>query len=527
MDYDFITTCNWTSTGTYTLRAYRGSGTDVASSYTIYYRKKGASTWSSTTNGQISITSTGEWEVANDWNKSGNDCLTHSYYGITAIDKCTDVYFNEDTLGTTIGNYFLHFCWYGCTSLSSMPVGFNLPTGITTVGNYFLSLCWRDCTSLNSMPSGFNLPTGITSVGGDFLSYCWRNCTSLTSMPSGFNLPSGITSVGTYFLYYCWYDCTLLKADGYTEDIDFDYNSTDTFGGTCPIIPDSPRAGTSVAVNRPPEPYVTTQSCTDIAGTSVTGNGNIVGIGKASPTTRGICYKEGVRESLYATKAPGTMSIENRSGGDVNWINPDNAKTSDNTYSTVTLSSQSSHYLKATNFNFDIPTNATVKWVSVIIEAKTANGEVRIFAKTIKNGVYSTFGLGNLFNTTEETIKIGKWGTWTPSEINSSNFGAGICISSDVTDTISVDSIKIEVEYTMPDSVPNTGIPTIYDDKVYDTGSFGTGEFSKLITGLTPNTYYRVRAYATNSSGTGYGSTVTVKTLEDIKDNAIFFGMNF
>ncbi|MGI6551364.1 MAG: hypothetical protein ACOX4Q_15315 [Syntrophomonadales bacterium] len=98
MDYDFITTCNWTATGTYTLQAYRGSSTNVASSYTIYYRKKGTSTWSSTTNGQISITSTGEWEVANNWNKSGNDCLTHSYCGITAINKCTDVYFNETTL---------------------------------------------------------------------------------------------------------------------------------------------------------------------------------------------------------------------------------------------------------------------------------------------------------------------------------------------------------------------------------------------------------------------------------------------
>jgi hypothetical protein len=109
MDYDFITTCNWTATGTYTLRAYRGSSTNVASSYTIYYRKKGTSTWSSTTNGQISITSTGEWEVANNWNKSGNDCLTHSYYGITAIDKCTDVYFNETSLGATVGNYFLYY----------------------------------------------------------------------------------------------------------------------------------------------------------------------------------------------------------------------------------------------------------------------------------------------------------------------------------------------------------------------------------------------------------------------------------
>jgi hypothetical protein len=138
---------------------------DVASSYTIYYRKKGTSTWSSTTNGQINITSTGEWEVANNWNKSGNDCLTHSYYGITAINKCTDVYFNEATFGTTVGDYFLFACWYNCTSLSSMPSGFNLPTGITTVGDYFIGYCWGNCTSLTSMPSGFNLPTGITTVG--------------------------------------------------------------------------------------------------------------------------------------------------------------------------------------------------------------------------------------------------------------------------------------------------------------------------------------------------------------------------
>jgi hypothetical protein len=282
MDYDFITTCNWTATGTYTLRAYRGSSTNVASSYTIYYRKKGTSTWSSTTNGQISITSTGEWEVANNWNKSGNNCLTHSYWGITAINKCTDVYFNETTLGSNVGNYFLYSCWFYCTSLSSMPAGFNLPTGITSVGNNFLHSCWNNCTSLTSMPvgfnipngittvgssflygcwlgcssltsmpSGFNLPTGITSVGNYFLQACWRNCTSLSSMPSGFNLPTGITSVGVGFLDWCWYNCASLKADGYTEDIYFKYAATDAFGGTCPITPDSPAGGSSVAVNRP------------------------------------------------------------------------------------------------------------------------------------------------------------------------------------------------------------------------------------------------------------------------------------
>jgi hypothetical protein len=386
MDYDFITTCNWTSTGTYTLSAYRGSNTNVVTTHyaSIFYRKKGTSTWTAlNSSGQMVVDSTGEWEVANNWNKDGNNCLTHSYRGITAINSCTDVYFNEATLGTTVGNYFLAYCWYGCSSLTSMPSGFNLPTGITsvgyyflnycwegclsltsmpsgfnlptgitTVGNSFLGSCWRNCSSLSSMPSGFNIPTGITSVGHYFLNYCWEGCLSLTSMPSGFNLPTGITSVGYYFLNNCWYNCTLLKADNYTENLYFKYASTNTFGGTCPITPDSPSADSYVAVNRPPEPYVTTQDCTNIALTSVTGNGNIVGIGESSPTKRGFCYKEGT-----------------------------------------------------------------------------------------------------------------------------------------------------------------TGDPTTSDSTVYDTGTYSTGAYTKSITGLKAETSYRIRAYAVNSNGTGYGTTVTVKTL--------------
>lgn len=53
--------------------------------------------------------------------------------------------------------------------------------------------------------------------------------------------------------------------------------------------------------------------------------------------------------------------------------------------------------------------------------------------------------------------------------------------------------------------------PTINDSKTTD-GS-GTGSFTSNIIGLTANTTYHVRAYATNSAGTGYGSSVTFNTL--------------
>ena len=40
----------------------------------------------------------------------------------------------------------------------------------------------------------------------------------------------------------------------------------------------------------------------------------------------------------------------------------------------------------------------------------------------------------------------------------------------------------------------------------------GTGSFDATITGLTPNTLYYIRAYATNSAGTGYGNEISVTT---------------
>jgi len=46
-----------------------------------------------------------------------------------------------------------------------------------------------------------------------------------------------------------------------------------------------------------------------------------------------------------------------------------------------------------------------------------------------------------------------------------------------------------------------------------DANGTGTGAFSKTITGLLPGTAYTVRAYATNSAGTSYGSPVSFTTV--------------
>lgn len=54
--------------------------------------------------------------------------------------------------------------------------------------------------------------------------------------------------------------------------------------------------------------------------------------------------------------------------------------------------------------------------------------------------------------------------------------------------------------------------PTISDYKTTD--GTGEGSFASSISGLLSNTTYYVRAYATNSNGTGYGSAISFKTLQ-------------
>jgi uncharacterized repeat protein (TIGR01451 family) len=58
-----------------------------------------------------------------------------------------------------------------------------------------------------------------------------------------------------------------------------------------------------------------------------------------------------------------------------------------------------------------------------------------------------------------------------------------------------------------------TGTPTTSNSKTTD--GTGTGAFTSSLTDLTANTTYYVRAYATNSIGTGYGDQVTFTTPAD------------
>lgn len=55
--------------------------------------------------------------------------------------------------------------------------------------------------------------------------------------------------------------------------------------------------------------------------------------------------------------------------------------------------------------------------------------------------------------------------------------------------------------------------PTVGIAGSFSLDGSGTGAFTSSLTGLTANTTYYYRAYATNSAGTGYGATGSFTTL--------------
>jgi hypothetical protein len=64
--------------------------------------------------------------------------------------------------------------------------------------------------------------------------------------------------------------------------------------------------------------------------------------------------------------------------------------------------------------------------------------------------------------------------------------------------------------------------PNIAGDKI-NIGA-GSESFTIKLTGLTPGSTYYVRAYATNSAGTGYGNQKSFKTLIDVGEDIAGFG---
>jgi hypothetical protein len=280
----------------------------------------------------------------------------------------------------------------------------------------------------------------------------------------------------------------------------------------------------------------------------------------------GTSYGEDVTFTTYyaittTTSATNAGTGTNVTGvGTISWTNPGNIIADDTSYATATLSNATSRYLEGTNYGFAIPADATINGIVVTIgrfESVTDKGRVRDnVVSLIKGGaitgtnkaVTQEWPTGSPVAATYGSTSD-LWGaTWTPADINASNFGVALSAISSKMRTASVDYMQISVTYTtlsLPmaptvttqavtaigtttatgnGNITNLGVPNptqygvVWDTAADPTVALATktvqgtrnvtGAFTSNITGLTPGTLYHVRAYATNAAGTSYGSDV-------------------
>lgn len=202
-----------------------------------------------------------------------------------------------------------------------------------------------------------------------------------------------------------------------------------------------------------------------------------------------------------------------------------------------TLTSGGGYITKFVSPALDLSTTATpvLKFWHTQDFWSPSQDELRIYYKTTQNGSWSllTSYTTTITSWTEESIVLpNPSATYFIAFEAKVNAGYGVCIDdisvqngTPVVSTAAVTSITAtgassggNVTSSGLSSVTARGVcwstsagPTIAES--HTTDGSGIGSFTSVLTGLLSNTTYYVRAYATNSYGTAYGSDVQFTTL--------------
>jgi len=154
----------------------------------------------------------------------------------------------------------------------------------------------------------------------------------------------------------------------------------------------------------------------------------------------------------------GSVFVSDATLGTVAVTNPGNALRSDNSYAAAALLlGQSSRYLKTTGFGFSIPRDATIDGLLVEVErsSNTASAIVDNSVRIVKNGTITgdEKASAGSWPTSDAYASYGaatdKWGTgWTPSDINTSNFGLVFSARALLAATAQIDHVRVTVYFT-------------------------------------------------------------------------------
>ncbi len=293
-------------------------------------------------------------------------------------------------------------------------------------------------------------------------------------------------------------------------------------------------------------PVVTTAVITDITITSATSGGNITNDGGASVSVRGVCWATSpgpTTDSNKTTDGSGSGTFSSNLAGLIPGT----------TYyvRAYATNSEGTGYGNEISFSTPValPTITTIE-ISLISENSASSGGNIVHgggAPITARGVcwstitgplvtdaHTTDGEGGGFFTSQITgltantkyyvraYATNSAGTGYGDELSFTTSAATIGIPTIVTSSITgITSTTANCGGNITNdggsAVITSGVcwgtspyPTITGKKTTDGST--TGIFSSVLTGLTGNTRYYVRAYATNSVGTAYGDDVTFTT---------------
>ena len=198
-------------------------------------------------------------------------------------------------------------------------------------------------------------------------------------------------------------------------------------------------------------PTVTTASITDITQTTASGGGDVTDDGGATVTDRGVCWSLNTNPTL------------------ADYFTSDGSGTGSFTSSLTGLSPDTEYFVRA------YATNS---------EGTAYGNELSFF--------------------TLQTINLPTVTTASITDITQTTATGGGDVTDDGGATVTARGVCWSIN-------PN---PTLADD--FTTDGSGTGSFTSLLTGLSPDTEYFVRAYATNSEGTVYGNELSFFTLQTV-----------
>ena len=205
-DYDFISTLTFnTASGNCNIRLFRGSSSQFSG--TVYYRTGTSGSWTTLSVSGLSTTipvGATTMQVANDWNKSGNDYMTQSFESQSS--NLTGISISQKAvLNGVIGDNFMREYARDCSSLISLDIPDT--SSLTSVGFNFMGEYARNCSSLISL----DVPntSSLTSVGSTFMVFYANGCSNLTSL--GIPDTSSVTTVGSNFMTFYAGFCSSLE----------------------------------------------------------------------------------------------------------------------------------------------------------------------------------------------------------------------------------------------------------------------------------------------------------------------------